>query len=563
MKGLVKSLRPAWLDGYDGAAFGRDALAGAILSVLLIPQAMAYATLAGLSPGAGLLTAMVAPLLYALLGQAAAVSLGPVALASLLVADAVGSGVAGPQTVAAIVAVEAGAMLAILGLTGMGRLVNFVSEPVLLGFTAAAAVLIAVSQLPGLLGMDADRAGNLLGAGRALFDAGAPDAATTLLGVAALLGFLFGERLMRRIALLFRLTGTPRLAFLKTTQLAVIFLATLAAVWLLPSVDRVPNPDAGLPRLVVPLAPLGVWTQLLLPSLVIAVVVFVTGTAVAKSISSRRRKALDTSREALAIGAANLATGLTGGYATGVSLSRSALVDDAGGVSPLSSAIGGLIVVPVSLFGGALLALLPKAALAALVISAVVGLVKLREIRAVLHHSRSEAAVIAVTFLATLALGVQWGLLAGALAGIAQFLWASSLPRVTREGEDPETGLFRSVERDDVRSDTGPVLVIRIDRPLYFGNVGHAEDRVSRIVADHPEAEVLVLDMRAVTDVDATGLRMLTRLLDTIEERDLRVIFASLQRPVRAALDGQKHIDRCAHFDTVPEAVRMAREGQA
>jgi SulP family sulfate permease len=424
-------------------------------------------------------------------------------------------------------------------------------------------VLIAFSQLPGLLGMDADRAGNLLGAGRALLDAGAPDAATTLLGVAALLGFLFGERLMRRVALLFRLTGTPRLAFLKTTQLAVIFLATLLAVWLLPSVDRVPNPDAGLPRLVVPLVSVGVWAQLLLPSLVIAVVVFVTGTAVAKSISSRRRKALDTSREALAIGAANLATGLTGGYATGVSLSRSALVDDAGAVSPLSSAIGGLIVVPVSLFGGAILALLPKAALAALVISAVVGLVKLREIRAVLHHSRSEAVVIAVTFLATLALGVQWGLLAGALAGIAQFLWASSLPRVTREGEDPETGLFRSVERDDVRSDNGPILVIRIDRPLYFGNVGHAEDRVSQIVADHPEAEVLVLDMRAVTDVDATGLRMLTRLLDNIEERDLRVIFASLQRPVRAALDGQKHIDRCAHFDTVPEAVRMAREGQA
>ena len=561
MKDVIRSLRPAWLDGYDGAAFGRDALAGAILSVLLIPQAMAYATLAGLSPGAGLLTAMVAPLLYALLGQAAAVSLGPVALASLLVADAVGSGAAQPPTVAAIVALEAGAILAVLGLTGMGRLVNFVSEPVLLGFTAAAAVLIAFSQLPGLLGMEADRAGDLLSAGRALLAAGAPDPATMALGIAALLGFLFGERLMRHLALALRLTGTPRLALLKSTQLVVIALVTLAAVWLLPSVQRVPAPDTGLPRFVLPLAPPAIWLQLLVPSLVIAIVVFVTGTAVAKSISSRRRRALDTSREALAIGAANIATGITGGYAAGVSLSRSALVDDAGARSPLSSAIGGLIVLPVALFGGAVLAMLPKAALAALVMSAVVGLVKAREIGEVLRHSRLEGAVIAVTFLATLAFGVQWGLLAGAVAGLAHFLWASSLPRITREGEDPETGLFRSVERDDVRSDTGPVLVVRIDRPLYFGNVGHAEEGVSRIVANHPDARFLVLDMRAVTEVDATGLRMLTRLLDNIEERDLTVLFASLQMPVRAALEGQKHVERCAHFDTVGEAVRRAREG--
>lgn len=564
MKGKIPSLRPLWLDGYDKSAFGRDVLAGAILSVLLIPQAMAYATLAGLSPGTGLLTAMVAPVIYAILGQAAAVSLGPVALASLLVADAVASDLAAPMTVAAIVAVEAGAILAILGLTGMGRLVNFVSEPVLLGFTAAAAVLIAFSQLPGLLGMEAARSGTLWGAARALLDAGLPDLPTTILGVAALMGFLFGARPMRHLALVFRLTGTARLALLKATQLVVIILATLVAAWLLPSVARVPNPDAGLPVPVIPIAAPEVWARLLLPSLVIATVVFVTGAAVAKSLSSRRRKALDTSREALAIGAANIATGLTGGYATGVSLSRSALVDDADARSPLSSAIGALIVLPVSLFGGAFLAMLPKAALAALVMSAVVGLVKVQEIREVLRHSRGEGVVVAVTFLATLGLGVQWGLLAGALAGIAHFLWASSLPRVTREGEDPEAGdgIFRSVDRAGVRSDTGPILVIRIDRPLYFGNVGHAEDRVSKIVSEHPEARVLVLDMRAVTEVDATGLRMLTRLLDGIEERNLTVAFASLQRPIRRALEGQKHIDRCAHFDTVGAAVRATREGR-
>lgn len=549
-------IRPPWLDGYDSNSLARDALTGAILSVLLVPQAMAYASLAGLAPGVGLLTAMVAPLLYAVFGQVAVVSVGPVALASLLVADSVGASDIEPPVAAAIIAIEVGAMLTLLGIVKMGRLVNFVSEPALLGFTAAAAFLIAASQASGLLGIEAERAGNLPDALARLWRAGGIDPATAAIGLLALLGFLFGEGLMIRLAHALRITGTARLAIQKSAQLLVIALATVVAVWLLPSVERVPRPEAGLPRLTLPAEPLSVWLSLLIPSLIVAVVVFVTGSAVAKSLSSRRRKALDSSRESLAIGASNVVAGLFGGYAAGVSLSRSALVHDVGGRSPLATVFGGLIVLPVTLFAGDLLAQMPQAALAALVMSAVVGLVKLSEMLAVGRHSRLEGAVILVTFLATLGFGVQWGLLAGALSGIASFLWSSSLPRVTREGRDPRSDqVYRSVSRDDVISDTGPVLVVRIDRPLYFGNVGHAEDEVSRIVADHPEAEYLVLDMRAVTDVDATGLRMLNRLLDNADEKKLRVAFAALTRPLEDALCHEKSIEECEHYETVSAAV--------
>ncbi|PZX12981.1 SulP family sulfate permease [Palleronia aestuarii] len=562
MRFAPSDLAPPWLLEYNAAALGRDALAGAVLSVLLVPQAMAYAQLAGLSPGMGLTTAMVAPLVYALIGQSASVSMGPVALASLLVAGALVDIDIDPAVAASIVAIEAGAMLTLLAVFRMGRLVNFISEPALLGFTAAAAVLIAGSQFPGLAGIDAERSGTLQDALIAIWEAGRPDWWALILGLCALAGFVMGEAIMRRVALVLRQTGTARLALMKSASLVVILLASLAAL-ALPQVPRISVPEAALPGLVLPLAPPPVWIALLVPSLTVAIVVFVTGIAVVKSMTARRRQTVRSNGEAAAIGIASLACGVTGGYAPGVSLSRSALVHDVGTNSPLASAMAALIVLPVTLFGGALLSQLPVTVLSALVISAVAGLIRWSDIREVAAHSRLETGVIAATFLATLFLGVKWGLLAGAVSGVMSFLWTSSVPRVTREGPDPSAGqgIYRSVTRDGVDADTGHLLVVRIDRPLYFGNTGYAEEQVTRIVAEHPEAECLVLDMRAVTAVDATGLRMLTRLLDGIEEKNLEIYFASLQRPVAEALADQRHFARLEHFDTVGAAAAAFLSG--
>ena len=370
---------------------------------------------------------------------------------------------------------------------------------------------------------------------------------------------------LRRVALVLRQTGTARLALMKASSLVVIVLASLAAV-LLPDLARVQPPEAALPGLVLPMAPLPVWIALLLPSLTVAIVVFVTGIAVAKSMSARRCQTVRSNGEAAGIGIASLACGMLGGYAPGVNLSRSALVHHVGAKSPIASAVAALIVLPVTLFGGALLAQLPVTVLSALVISAVFGLIRVGDIREVMSHSRLETLVVAATFLATLFLGVKLGLLVGAVSGVMSFLWSSSLPRVTREGLDPSAGqgIYRSVARDGVEADTGPLFVIRIDRPLYFGNTGYTEEQVTRIVAENPEAECLVLDMRAATAVDATGLRMLTRPLDDIEEKNLEIFFAALQRPVAEALSGQRHVARCEHFDTVGAAaeIRSRREGE-
>ncbi|MEM7491058.1 MAG: STAS domain-containing protein, partial [Pseudomonadota bacterium] len=228
---------------------------------------------------------------------------------------------------------------------------------------------------------------------------------------------------------------------------------------------------------------------------------------------------------------------------------------DCGARSPLATAFAGLVVLPVILFGGPLLARLPETALAALVIAAVFGLVKTAEIRAVWRHRRSEGAVLAATLLGTAVLGVQTGLLIGAAAGIASFLWFSSMPRVTREGRAREDGIYRTVERDDVEVDTLPVLVVRIDRSLYFGNTGHCEEMIGQLVAKHRDVDALLFDMRAVNDIDATGVRMLDRLFENLSESDVTIGFASLHDPVAKHLASCNAAAAAPKFMTVEEGV--------
>lgn len=532
--------------------------------MLLVPQAMAYALLAGLPPETGLYAAIAPPLLYLLFGTSPTVSVGPVALASLLVAEAIAGVDLPPRQAAAIIAIETGLLLAVLGMLRLGRLVNFVSEPALIGFTAAAAVLIATSQIPALVGIDVGRAGTLVESLAAIgpaLDRFNPVALA--IGGVSLLSLLLADRYAA--ALLWKSGVHPpwRQAMVKSIPL-LLLIAASAIVLAGAEVETVGRTSAGIPAIVLPPAEIAAWLSLLPSSAVVALIVFVIGAAVAKSLAGRQRQALDTSREALAIGAANIGAGLTGGYAVGASLSRSALVYDAGGRTPVASAIAALIVLGVAAFLSGALAYLPNTALAALVISAVFGLIKPGEIRSVWAHSKVEFAVLLAAFLATLVFGVQWGLALGAGLGLFAYLWFSSVPRVTRVGtvEDSDWA-FRSVDRDEVELDTMPVLVIRIDRSLYFGNAAYCEDRILNFIARHPEASCLVLDMRAVNTIDASGVAMIERLLDNLDEKQLSVDFACAHQPVYEALQRNMVVRRRTFYTTVADGVEKCRNRAA
>ena len=545
---------------YDGAAFGADIVAGAILSVLLVPQAMAYAILAGLPPQVGLYAALAPPLIYAFLGTSSTVSMGPVALASLLAADAIARSDLDPIIAAEVIAIETGALLLLLGIFRLGRLVNFVSDPALQGFTAAVAVLIAVSQIPSLLGIDVPRGATIIESVQAIAPGlSGTHVPTLLLGLGCLILLLLADRFGP--ALLWKAGLHPpwRSAAAKSAPLLVLIMASIAALWL-PDVLTVEEPPSKLPPLGMPPFDPTAWMNLLPSSGIIAILIFVTGTAVAKSLAGRRRKSIDTSQEAIAIGAASIAAGMTGGYVPGVSLSRSALVHESGGRTPFASAYASVIVLLVILFLGKPLGMLPQAALAALVISAVFGLVQLRAMQASMRHSRAEGMVMLGTLAVTLFLGVQWGLAAGAGLGIAAHLWVSSLPRITRLGYQEKARHYRSVDRDEVEVNSLPVLVLRIDRSLYFGNVGRAEDLLLELAAENPDAKALLLDMKGVNDIDASGMAMLERLVENAKEQDLRVAFAVLKAPLHARFSNSRILKACCLYEDVEDAVDALQE---
>ena len=475
-------------------------------------------------------------MLYALLGQCGSVSVGPVALGSLLVADAIAGVDLPPLDAAAVVALEVGAMLTLLGACRLGRIVNFISEPALLGFMAAAAVLIAVSQLPAFLGIEVDSASRLPGTLQALLAGGQPDLVTTALGGSCLIALLAGGRYAGPLLGRLGLEGGLHLALARAVPLAVMVAASAVAALVPLDVSHVQEPGGGLPDIGLQVPGPAIWAELFLPSLIIAVIVFVGGTAVAKSMPGATQRRVDTSREALALGTANLAAGLTGGYAAGVSLSRSALVHDAGARSPLATLVGASLILPVLFYLAPVLAALPEAALAALVISAVAGLVKVDAIRDVLRQSRAEGLVVALTLLATLGLGVRLGLLLGTVGGLATFLWVSSLPRVAALGRTDREGIYRPAGSEGITVDTLPILVLGIDRELYFGNVDHAEDLIGALLSEHEGVRGVLFDMRAVSDVDVTAGRMLRSLIGRLRASGLVVGFAIVQRPVLAEL---------------------------
>lgn len=522
-----------WLSGLSRSVIAKDAIAGIVLSILLVPQAMAYAQLAGLPPQMGLFAALAPPLFYLFFGTSPFVSLGPVALVSLVIGEAVGDTTLAPAVGAEIIAIEAGVLLLLLGAFGLGRLVNFISEPVLLGFTAASAVLIAASQLPTLLGIDSARAGDLPTAITALWsgiDGVRP--VTTLLGGAALLILVLAGRYAAPILWKMGVKPPFRLALAKSFPLAVIVGAGVAAMFTDATIPTVQSIEGGLPQPVFPFVPVSFWLGLLPSALAVATIIFVTATAVAKTLAGEDRGNLDTSREAVALGAGNVAAALTGGYAIGASLSRSALVRDSGGRTPLATVFASFAVVAVLFLLAPLLAYLPQTALAALVISAVFALVKWRDITMVWRHSRVEGLIIIVSFVATLLFGVQLGLAIGAVLGLAHFLWFSSIPRVTVVGSEDGGTTFRSARRDGVKVNTLPVLVVRIDRSIYFGNSEYCEDRIVAHVADYEGVERLVLDMRAVNAVDASGAAMLLRLVQRMRDNGVIVHFAATHEPV-------------------------------
>ena len=457
-----------WIHSYHSSNLLPDLLAGLFLGVLLIPQAMAYALLADLDPQIGLYASIVPAMAYAIFGNSRFLSIGPVALVSLLASETIAQTSAAhslaPTAVALALALLAGLLLAIAGLLRLGFLVNFISDPVLTGFTSAAALLIATSQVKNLLGIDIPRDNFYQTWRHVISEIGTTNFTTLFIGGGALALILLTNGPIQQWLASKNIKKTAQTIITKTLPLILVIIST-CLVWVLSlhqtqNVAVVGNLNSGLPPISLPPMDLALWTDLLPNAIAISAITYVTAVAIAKSLAGRRRQYIEPNQEAIALGIANIAAAFTGGYSVGGSISRSAINFDVGANTPMASVVGALLVLLATLILGPLFQFLPKAMLAALIISAVFGLFKYKAMLNIWRYSKAEGASLLTTFLGVLILGIESGIVLGAISGLALYLWRTSRPRIVIEGRLEDSQAFRNIERENVQEVNSPILVL-------------------------------------------------------------------------------------------------------
>lgn len=526
----------AWGRRYDGATLAADGLAALIVTIMLIPQSLAYALLAGLPPQAGLY-ASIAPLLaYALFGSSRVLAVGPVAVVSLMTASALAPHAAagGYWGAAMTLALLSGLMLLALGLLRLGFLANFLSHPVISGFISASAVVITASQLKTLLGIRAE--GETLP--RLLLSLagqlGQVHWPTLGIGTAATL-FLFWVRKGLKPLLVSWGMGARAADMLAKAGPVVAIAATSALTWAFgwhaQGVKIVGDIPAGLPPLTLPSFDPGLWRDLAVPALLISVVGFVESVSVGHTLAARRRQRLVPNQELVALGAGNVSAAFTGGFPVTGGFARSVVNFDAGAQTPAAGILTAAGIALASLLLTPALRYLPQATLAATIVVAVLSLVDLDALRRTWSYSRTDFAALASTLGATLVLGVEQGLTAGVAVSLALYLYRTSRPHIAVVGLVAGTQHFRNVLRHQVL--TSPrLLSLRVDESLWFANARALEDAVNQQVALRPRLEHVVLQCTAINDIDASALESLEALLHRLRGAGIALHLSEVKGPV-------------------------------
>jgi len=538
-----------WLPHYNRRLLGADLLAGVIVTVMVIPQSLAYALLAGLPAVVGLYASLLPAVLYAILGTSRTLAIGPVAIIALMTGAALSSvappGSAAYLEAALVLSLLSGAMLVAMGLLRLGFFANFLSHPVIAGFLSSSAVLIAISQSAHLAGIDAggynalDLIASLVGN---LSQFHWP---TLAMGLGTLLFLVLsrrhGVRLFTRLGLT---TGTASLIARGAPVLAVV--ATTLLSWQLGlaelGVAVVGDIPAGLPPLTLPTPELSIWKALLIPALLISVVGFVESISMAQMLAARRRQRISPNQELVGLGGANLAAAFTAGMPVTGGLSRTVINDEAGAQTPLAGLFAALGIGGVTLAFTPLLHHLPIATLAATITVAILTLVDIPLIRQTWRYSRSDFSAMAVTILLTLVEGVEAGIISGVVLSIGLFLYRTSRPHSAVVGRIPGTEHFRSITRHEVETLTS-VAFLRIDESLYFANARYLEDTVLQMVAREPGLEHVVLICSAVNLIDASALESLDAINERLREAEVTLHLAEVKGPVMDRLKRSDFLD--------------------
>ncbi len=532
----------AWLRHYRRAWLSGDLTAGLVLSIMVIPQSMAYAMLAGMPVQVGLYASLLPLLGYALFGSSMSMSVGPVAVTALMTATLLAPlavvGSADYLQLAVWLALLSGALLFVLGLLRLGFLANFLSHPVISGFISGAAILILVSQLPSLLGRD-NLPHSLV---ELVHDWHLLNSLVLGMGLAALAWLLYARGAM---AGHLRALGLPSALATLLARLAPIVVVVVAvwATWYFDlaahGVPVVGNLPAGLPALVWSTPGLGDLRQLLLPAALISLVTFVESVSIAQSLARRKRQSINPDRELLGLGAANLGSAVTGGFAVAGGFSRSSVNIEAGANTPLSGVIAALIIGLILLTVAPLFAYLPLVMLAVVIMVAVTPLIDVRSLIRAWRYDRAEGLTLLSTLLGVLVLGVEGGIILGVCWSIVAQLWRGSRPHVAVIGRVPDTHYFRNTKRHLVET-VPQLLALRIDENIFFANTKAVEQAIYQALGDYPDTREVLLILSAVNHIDSTGLDMLSELTEGLTERGIHLHLAEVKGPL---MDHLEHTD--------------------
>ena len=529
----IKKLIPAleWGTNYKKTQLKGDLSAGLTVGVMLIPQGMAYAMIAGLSPIYGLYASTIPLIIYALLGTSRQLAVGPVAMVSLLTAASIGSmAEAGTETYIALaitLALFVGLIQFAMGAFRLGFLVNFLSHPVISGFTSAAALIIGLSQLKHLLGVDIPRSHHvhdiLL---NALDKAGDINLYTLAIGIGGII-------LIKGIKKLKPSIPAP--------LIAVIF--GIISVWGLGLVDQgvsiVGDVPDGLPSMSFPFQDVGTLKVMLPIALTIALVSFMESIAVAKAIQNKHKDyEVDSNQELMALGLANIGGSFFQAYPVTGGFSRTAVNDQAGAKTGMASVISALLIILTLLFLTPLFYYLPKAILASVIMVAVFGLIDYKEVLYLWKTDKTDFWMLIATFVTTLGLGIEEGIGVGVALSLAMVIFRTTRPHVAELGQIPKTHIYRNVERFDSIIEREDVLIVRFDAQLYFANISFFREKVVELARKKGSAlKHIIINADSINKMDSSAIHLVENLHEYFQSSGITLYFSGVKGPVRDTMD--------------------------
>lgn len=523
---MLKKWIPAleWMGSYKKSDLSGDLNAGLIVAIMLIPQGMAYAMLAGLPPVIGLYAATIPLIIYALFGTSRQLAVGPVAMVSLLVLSGV-SLLAEPGTdeyisLVLLLMLMIGVIQFLLGVFKLGFIVNFLSHAVISGFTSAAAIIIGLSQLKHLIGVSLEADKNIFLILAETFRRVAEINPTTLaIGLGSILLLIVMKKFVKKI---------PGPLVVVVFSILTVYLLNLQAQ----GVKIVGQVPSGLPTLSMPAFQIDALIALLPIALTISFIGYMESIAMAKAIAAKEKYKIDPDRELIGLGLANVGGSFFAGYPVTGGFSRSAVNYQAGARTPLASIITAFLIILTLLFFTGLFYYLPNAVLAAIIMVAVYSLIDIKEAAYLFKVNKVDGITWALTFLATLVIGIEQGIIVGAVFALLVFIRRSAYPHVAELGYLPEQKVFRNTGRYPEAETDPEILIFRVDASLYFANMTFLEDKLCRKLADRPAIKWVVLDFSSVNSIDAVATHALEDLMEQCQSGKVEMVFAGIKNTV-------------------------------